>query len=100
MQPSVFSKVGCVECSLLDYLTLIGTLGQVVREHKRSYIPPCENTILERFNMSSEEWLKLSERSGGKFRYAVGSTKELASYAKHTKRAWVSGKCNMMACNL
>lgn len=100
MQPSVFSKIGGIEFSLLDYLALVEALGQVVRPNKRGYIPPCDNTILERLNMSAEEWLKLSESFGGKFRCAVGSTKELESYAKHTKRAWVSGKCNMMACNI
>lgn len=72
----------------------------MVRPNKRGYIPPCDNTILERLNMNAEEWLKLSESFGGKFRCAVGSTKELESYAKHTRRAWVSGKCTMMACNL
>ncbi|OEE10488.1 hypothetical protein OC1_16730 [Vibrio cyclitrophicus ZF207] len=100
MQPSVLSKIGGIEFSLLDYLALVEALGQVVRPNKRGYIPPCDNTILEPLNMNAEEWLKLSESFGGKFRCAVGSTKELESYAKHTKRAWVSGKCNMMACNL
>ncbi|KAA8596476.1 transposase [Vibrio cyclitrophicus] len=34
--------------------------------------------------MNAEEWLKLSESFGGKFRCAAGSTKELESYAKYT----------------
>ena len=99
MQPSVFAKIGGIEFSLLDYLALVETLGQVIRPDKRGYIPPCDNTILERLNMNAEEWLKLSESFGGKFRCAVGSAKELESYALHTKRAWVSGKASMSACN-
>ncbi|CAH7043235.1 Y1_Tnp domain-containing protein [Vibrio chagasii] len=100
MQPSVFSKMGGIEFSLLDYLALVETLGQVIGPDKRGYIPPTNNKILERLNMNAEEWLQLPESFGGKFRCAVGTTKELESYAQHTKRAWVSGKCSMMACNL
>ncbi|MDT8954716.1 transposase [Aeromonas caviae] len=88
-----------IEFSLLDYLALVEAFGKVIRPNKRGYIPPCDNTILERLNMNAEEWLKLSESFGGKFRCAVGSTKELESYAQHTKRAWVSGKASMIACN-
>lgn len=99
MQPSVFSKIGGIEFSLLDYLVLVEALGQVVRPNTRGYIPPCDTTILERLNMNGGEWLKFSESFGGKFRCAVGSTKELESYAQHTKRAWVAGKASMSACN-
>ena len=88
-----------IEFSLLDYLALVEALGQVVRPNKRGYIPPCDNTILERLNMNAEEWLKLSESFGGKFRSAVGSAKELESYALHTNRAWVSGQSLMTACD-
>lgn len=100
MQPSVFSKIGGIEFSLLDYLALVETLGQVLRPDKRGCIPSTHNTILERLNMNADKWLKLAENFGGKFRCAVGSTKELESYAQHTKRAWVSGKASMSACNL
>ncbi|CAH6784690.1 hypothetical protein VCHA27O13_40180 [Vibrio chagasii] len=100
MQPAVFSKIGGIEFSLLDYLALVETLGQVMRANQRGYIPPTHNTILERLNINAEEWLKLSESFGGKFRCAVWTTQELESYAQHTKRAWVPGKCSMMACNL
>ena len=86
MQPSVFSKVGGIEFYLLDYLALVEALRLVVRPNNCGYIMLCDNTILERLNMNAEEWLKLSESFGGKFHYAVGSTKELESYAKHTKR--------------
>lgn len=99
MQPSVFAKIGGIEFSLLDYLTLVETLGQVVRSNKRGYIPPTHNTVLERLNMNAEEWLKLAESFGGKFRCAVGSTKELECYALHTNRSWVSGKRSMSSCN-
>lgn len=99
MQPSVFAKIGGIEFSLLDYLTLVETLGQVVRSNKRGYIPLTHNTVLERLNMNAEEWLKLAESFGGKFRCAVGSIKELECYALHTNRSWVSGKSSMSSCN-
>ena len=38
---------------------------------------------LEWLNMNAEEWLKLVESFGGKFRCAVGSAQELESYALH-----------------
>ena len=47
------------------------------------YSPPCHNMILEWLNMNAEEWLKLVESFGGKFRCAVGSAQELESYALH-----------------
>ncbi|MEZ9057273.1 hypothetical protein [Vibrio pelagius] len=77
-------KLGGIEFSLLGYLSLVDALGQVVRPNKRGYIPPCHYTILERLNMNVEEWLKLAESSGGKFRCAVGTAKELDNYALHT----------------
>ncbi|MGF1779058.1 transposase [Vibrio nomapromontoriensis] len=92
---SVFSKIGGIEFSLLDYLALVEELGQAVRPNKRGFIQPSQNTLLERLTMNAEEWLKLSESFGGKFRCAVGSAQELKSYAQHTNRAWVAGKSSM-----
>lgn len=85
-----------VEFSLLDYLALVEELGRVIRPSKRGYIHPCKNTLLERLDMNAEEWLRLSESFGGKFRCAVGSIKELERYALHTNRAWISGKSLML----
>ncbi|SNX49723.1 hypothetical protein VTH8203_03371 [Vibrio thalassae] len=99
MQPSVFPQIGGIEFSLLDYLALVEALGQVVRPNKRGYIPPSQTTLLERLNMNAEDWFILSESFGGKFRCAVGTTKELERYALHTNRAWVSGKSSMRACH-
>ncbi|MGR5287470.1 transposase [Vibrio maritimus] len=81
--------------SLLDYLTLVEELGRVIRPNKRGYVRFSNNTLLERLEMNAEEWLKLSESFGGKFRCAVGSAQELERYALHTNRAWVSGKSLM-----
>ena len=84
-----------VEFSLLDYLALVEELGRVIRPNKRGYIRLSSHTLLERLDINTEEWLRLSESFGSKFRCAVGSLKELESYALHTKRAWVSGKSLM-----
>ncbi len=85
-----------IEFSLLDYFALVEELGRVIRPNKRGYICSSKNTLLERLEMNAEEWLRLSESFGGKFRCAVGSTKGLERYALHTKRAWVSGKSQML----
>jgi REP element-mobilizing transposase RayT len=85
-----------LEFSLLDYFALVEELGRVFRPNKRGYIRTSKNTLLERLEMNAEEWLRFSESFGGKFRSAVGSAKELESYALHTKRAWVSGKSQML----
>jgi hypothetical protein len=84
-----------IEFSLLDYLALVEELGRVMRPNKRGYIHSSKNTLLERLEMNAEEWLRLSESFGGKFRCAVGSAQELESYALHTNRSWVSGKSLM-----
>ena len=55
MQPSVFSKIGYIQFSLLDYLTLVETLGQLLRPDKRGCISLTNNTILERLNMNADE---------------------------------------------
>ena len=81
--------------SLLDYLTLVEELGRVIRPSKRGYVRFGKNTLLERLEMTSEEWLRLSESFGGKFRCAVGSAQELERFALHTNRSWVSGKSLM-----
>ncbi|MFA0441910.1 transposase [Vibrio sp. 10N.222.51.C12] len=89
-----------MEYSLIDYLALVEALGQAVRPNKRGYVRPCQSPILEQLALDADEWLTLSESFGGKFRCAVGTTKELESYARHTNRAWVAGKCSMMPSEL
>jgi REP element-mobilizing transposase RayT len=86
-----------IEFSLLDYLALVEELGRVIRPNKRGYIRPSSNALLERLGMNVDEWLRLSESFGGRFRCAVGSAQELEQYALHTNRAWVSGKSLMQA---
>jgi hypothetical protein len=56
-----------VEFSLLDYLALVEELGRVIRPNKRGYIRASSHTLLERLDINSEEWLRLSESFGSKF---------------------------------
>ena len=81
-----------VEFSLLDYLSLLEELGQQVKPDKRGYIPPQNQTILQKFNLSSAQWQRLSDFFGSAFCCAVGTLDELESYASHTNRSWVSNK--------
>lgn len=91
------SSCSGMDFSLLDYFALVESLGYMVRPNKRGYIKPCQGTILDRLGMSTEQWLKLSENFGDKFRCAVGTVEELERYAIHTNRVWVSGKCQMVS---
>ncbi|CAH6886943.1 hypothetical protein VCHA43P277_80183 [Vibrio chagasii] len=60
---------------MLAYLALVEMLRQVVLLDKRGYILPTNNMILERLNMIAEEWFKLSENFGAKFRCTISITK-------------------------
>lgn len=51
MHSSVFFKLGDIEFSLLDYFTLVETLGQVLRPNKHGFLPPCHDTTLERLGI-------------------------------------------------
>lgn len=84
-----------VAFSLLDYLSLLQELGQQVKPDKRGYIPPQNQTILQKFNLSSDKWQRLSDFFGSAFCCAVGTLDELESYASHTNRSWVSNKAKV-----
>lgn len=86
------TKIIEVEFSLLDYLALVEALGQSVRPNKRGVISSGKPPLLEWLGMGTEEWLKFSKSFGVRFRCAVGTIEELASYASHTNRAWVAGQ--------
>ncbi|MGR5354140.1 transposase [Vibrio sp. DNB22_19_2] len=84
-----------VEFSLLDYLSLLEELGQQIKPNKRGYIPPQNQTILQKFHLSSAKWQKLSDFFGTAFCCAVGTLDELESYASHTNRSWVSNQAKV-----
>jgi REP element-mobilizing transposase RayT len=77
--------------SLLDYITLVGETGKIIREDKRGYINKLAFPLLEQLGFSSEQWLQLSQHFGKQYHQAVGSLNELSAFADHTNKRWISG---------
>ncbi len=67
---------------LKSYLELVELTGKCIREDKRGYIQ-ANQPILERLNISSENWLKLTTQFTRVFKGAVGKPDTLESYCTH-----------------
>ena len=65
-----------------EYLQLLDWTGRQVREDKRGAIPQGLAPILERLQMSSENWLKLVHDFRRKFRRAAGTPGSLMKEAQ------------------
>ena len=70
---------------LTDYLELIDLTGRVLREDKRGNIDMSLAPILQRINLTSEQWLEVSTGFEKHFKSAVGSELLLAEYCEHTE---------------
>ncbi|KZM39601.1 transposase [Marinomonas sp. SBI22] len=68
-----------------DYLELIDLTGRVLREDKRGNIDMSLAPILQRINLTSEQWLEVSTEFEKHFKSAVGSELLLAEYCEHTE---------------
>jgi len=76
---------------LEDYLELIDLTGRVIREDKRGSLDMTLAPILQRINLTSEQWLEVSTGFEKHFKTAVGSEVLLAEYCEHTKLQRRSG---------
>ena len=76
---------------LEDYLELIDLTGRVVREDKRGSLDISLAPILQRINLTSEQWLEVSTGFEKHFKSAVGSELLLAEYCEHTELQRRSG---------
>lgn len=65
---------------LKSYLELIELTGRCVRTDKRGHINPVNSPILERLNISPENWLKLTPQFTNLFHGAVGRPKKLDNH--------------------
>ncbi len=74
-----------------DYLELIDLTGRVIREDKRGNIDVSLTPILQRINLTSEQWLEVSTGFEKNFGSAVGSEMLLAEYCEHTELQRRSG---------
>ena len=71
---------------LKSYLELVELTGRCIREYKRGYIESTHLPLLERVNISSESWLKLTTQFTRVFHGAVGRPTSQASYCENLSR--------------
>jgi REP element-mobilizing transposase RayT len=78
---------------LKDYVQLVELTGRCIREDKCGYIENDQQSILNRLNISAENWLFLTTQFRRLFHGAVGNSEALADFCLHQqlkKRATVS----------
>ena len=72
---------------LQDYLSLVDITGRCIREDKAGYIEDSELPILERLNITAENWLSLSKDLTRIFHGAIGNPETITDYYEnHSKR--------------
>lgn len=79
------SPKGLMLCAR-DYLQLVDETGRMIREDKRGAISPKCAEILNRLNISQENWVKMTSDFGCLFKGPVGTLEELTRYCHHLKR--------------
>jgi len=80
--------------ALKDYLTLVDETGRIIRDDKRGAISSNAESILNRLNISSDNWIKLTTEFGKLFHGPVGTIEELSRYSEHLdKRRRHFSKC-------
>lgn len=68
---------------LLDYIQLIELTGRCIREDKTGYIKNTQPDILNRLNISPENWLTLTQSFRALFHGAIGHSDVLSDYCQH-----------------
>jgi hypothetical protein len=81
---------------LKDYLKLIDLTGRCIREDKRGYIEENQPAILNRLNISVENWLIITTEFSRQFHGAIGHEDVLSDYCKHQK---LKRRQNLSHCN-
>ena len=71
---------------LKSYLELVELTGRIMREDKRGHIDNTQLPLLERLNISPENWLKLTTQFTRVFHGAVGRPTSQASYCENLNR--------------
>ena len=75
-----------VNFELEDYLQLVDETGRIMREDKRGSISACSSKILNRLNISPDNWIKMTSDFGEIFHGPVGTTQELTNYCDHLQK--------------
>ena len=81
--------------SLLDYLELVDWTGRILREDKRGAISGKTPALLAVLGLDSDSWIELASCFGKDYHGAVGSLEELAQFAEHTGKRWISGQSKL-----
>jgi hypothetical protein len=71
---------------LKSYLELVELTGRIMREDKRGHIDNVTLPLLERLNISPENWLKLTTQFTRAFHGAVGRPSAQISYCENLNR--------------
>jgi len=78
--------------ALIDYFELVDWTGRVIRDDKYGAISGQAPNLLSALGLEREAWLELACCFGKNYHGAVGSLEELALFAEHTGKRWISGK--------
>ncbi|WP_223671309.1 transposase [Kangiella shandongensis] len=77
---------------LTDYLELVDWSGRAIRQGKRGSIPACLPPILERLNLTEDDWLLQTQFFERRFKRAAGHWYTLNKLAKNLGQSWLQGK--------
>lgn len=84
--------------SIKDYLQLVDETGRVIRDDKRGAISSSAETILNRLNIPSTNWVKIVTEFGQLFHGPVGTLQEFSRYCENLnkRRRHFSSSCEYM----
>lgn len=74
--------------SLEQYLGLLDATGRLLAEGKRGVIPQHLAPVVERLELSAENWVSTVAGYGGMFQRWAGSKRRLMAHAKEQGRRW------------
>ena len=74
--------------SLTDYLELVDWTGRAVREDKRGAIPQDIPPILNRLNLSPEDWLNICCHIEHHYKRAIGPVAKLTELCDKLGQRW------------
>lgn len=77
---------------LTDYLELVDWSGRAIRQNKRGSIPASLPPILERLNLTEDDWLLQTQFFEKRFKRAAGHWYNLSQLANRLGQNWLHGK--------
>ena len=77
--------------SLKDYCELVKTTGRVIRAEKAGHIDLVQCPILNRLEISDDQWLTLTTEFEKHFCYAAGAEQMIQNFKIHTHRQRIGG---------